>query len=149
MVDPAARGLARAGLVVAVLGILLTWYLWRRSGASLAVTAFVRAETSSIHVEVASTGRLAATVRAIEIRDHFAVRTPQQQRPVVQNSRWTLPVTSEASLPVELAPTAFIEADVQVADVLALTFGARDVEVCAWAQRGDGKWFGSKPLRLR
>jgi hypothetical protein len=36
-----------------------------------------------------------------------------------------------------------------VTDVLALTTNARDAEVRAWAQRGDGEWFSSKPLRLR
>src|SRR5439155_13131564 len=54
--------LRAVGLVLAAGSLILTWYLWYRSGSKLKVIAFVRAETSTVHIEVINCGRLTATV---------------------------------------------------------------------------------------
>jgi hypothetical protein len=151
--DPTARWIGGIGLALALLSLGLQFYQWKRSGAAISVIAFVVAESASLRIEVASTGRLPVTVRALEVRDYFAIRQSQGggTRDVVQTSRWSVPVQPyEGPLPQELAPTAFLTADVPVSGVLGQAApGAPEVSACAWARRGDGKWFSSKPVRLR
>jgi hypothetical protein len=65
-------------------------------------------------------------------------------------SQWAIPVKmNETNSTVELSPTAYIEIDYPVHEVLAKAAGASTVTVAAWAQRGDGKWHSSAPLQLR
>jgi hypothetical protein len=70
-VDVVARITGISGLVLAVGSLILTWYLWHRSGPKMKITAFVRAETGTVHIEVINSGRLTATVRQIVLRDHL------------------------------------------------------------------------------
>lgn len=163
MEDVPARIIGGLGLVVAVASLGLTWYLWWRAGPRLQVSAFVRAETAAIHVEAASIGRIAVTLRQLEIRDHFTVTAPGGQ-PSIPTSRWALPIspgrwviptepdtamTVGRASSVELPPTASVYVDVPVGEVLSLAGSSPAVTVAAWVQRGDGKWFSSKPLQIR
>lgn len=150
--DPTARVLGGAALVVAVASIVITYFLWYRSGPHLKPTVFVRAETSTIHIEVANTGRLGATVRNIELRDHLVLRT----NPGVGEGRtspahrWTLIAQPNGSaLPREIPPSGFIDCDVEVKKVMEEARNLSEVTVSAWAQRGDGKWYSSQPVRIR
>lgn len=145
-VDTVARWIGGIGVGLAAASLLLTWYLWTRSGAAIRVTAFVRAETSTVHIEVASTGRLTATVRELEIRDHWAIKTSGVS-PIPQPSRWSRP--AGADLPVDIPPTGYLEADVSIAEIVDSARNAPQIEVRAWAQRGDGGWVKSKPVRVR
>jgi hypothetical protein len=157
-VDIAARILAGLSLLAALISIGVTYFLWFRSGPRLSISAFVRAETSSVHIEVTSTGRLTATLREVELRDYFVLRAastvgtgPPTTKPV---SRWSMPVELRRAgavqiLPIDLAPDAFVEGDVNVRAILARQEGASEVHVYAWAQRGDRKWCASRPVRLK
>jgi hypothetical protein len=135
--------------VLAVGSLVLTWYLWHRSGPKLKVTAFVRAETGTVHIDVSNSGRLTATVRQILLRDHLSIPTSGTGTTAI--SRWALQVepASGDPLPREVAPSAYLEADVDVKTVLTKADGMSTVMVMAWAQRGDNKWVRSKPLRVR
>jgi len=73
-IDVVARGLAVAGLSVAIASLLLTWQLWKRSGGEL--TATLKAHVSNsfdewpyeravFTVDVSNTGRMTATVRGV------------------------------------------------------------------------------------
>jgi hypothetical protein len=75
MEDVVARVIALAGLVIALASIGVNWYLWHRAGPELRVTAFARAESGTLHIEVANSGRLPTTVRRIELRDYFVLWT--------------------------------------------------------------------------
>jgi hypothetical protein len=75
--DWLARGIAIAGVLIAVVSVLTTWCLWRRQGPLLAfdlvVIAFRQPGTEAVHrikarIEVANVGRMAASVRAVELR---------------------------------------------------------------------------------
>ena len=157
-VDTTARIMAGLSLVVALISISVTYVLWFRSGARLTVTAFVRAETASIHIEVSSKGRLTATLRQVELRDYFVLRgtAVMGTGPITTNpvSRWSIPVAVHRAgvaqtLPIDLAPTAFVEGDVDVREVLAKQAGASEINVYAWAQRGDLEWYASRPVRVK
>jgi len=150
--DLVARWIGFAALVLAALGIGLTYFLWYRSGPHLKATVFVRAETSTIHIEVANTGRLGATVKNIELRDHLVLRT----NPGVGEGRtspahrWTLIAQPSGNpLPREIPPSGFIDCDVEVRKVMEEARNLSEVTVSAWAQRGDGKWYSSQPVRIR
>ena len=154
--DVVARAVAVAGLAVAIGGIALTWWLWRRSGPAIRVSAFVRLEHGGIHIEVASTGRLTVTVRQLELRDHLVLRTSRERYETVPTSRWTMAVDLKerrpgqpTNLPIDLGPTAYVEADVPIGEVMKYVGTATEASVAAWAQRGDGKWISSKPIRIR
>jgi hypothetical protein len=103
-VDVVARITGISGLVLAVGGLVLTWYLWHRSGPKLKVTAFVRAETGTVHIDVSNSGRLTATVRQILLRDHLSIPTSGAGTTAI--SRWALQVepASGDPLPREVAP---------------------------------------------
>lgn len=148
MEDWIARGIGAAGVLIGLASLGLTAYHWFRSGPTLRVGAFVRPESGTLRVEVTSTGRLPATVRLIEIRDVFVLKT-QQGTETVPTSRWTVPIHPTRELPVTLVPTDYIEADTDLSVVLANSGNAREVTVAAWAERGDGRWYSSKPIRLR
>jgi hypothetical protein len=75
-VDVVARGLAVAGLGVAIASLLMTWQLWKRSGGEL--TATLKAHVSNsfeewpherviFTVDVSNTGRMTATVRSVVV----------------------------------------------------------------------------------
>jgi hypothetical protein len=140
------------GLLLGAVSIGLTLYLWFRSGPHLQVTVFVRAETSSIHIEVANSGRTPATVKNIELRDHLVLRVAGgtsggQTAPA---HRWTIrALPNAAKLPHELAPSAFVDCDVEARAAMEKAGDAAEVTVSAWAQRGDGKWYSSRPVRVR
>lgn len=85
-VDVVARVTGITGLVLAAASLTLTWYLWHRSGPKLKVTAFVRAETGTVHIEVVNAGRLTATIKQILLRDHLPVQTGNSRTSI---SRWT------------------------------------------------------------
>ena len=105
--DWVARGIGLASLVLSGVGMLLTRHLWRRAGAALAFDLFIEAfripDSDVVHrmrikIEVANVGRMAATVRQIDLR-----------------SPWP-PFTREVSvmgdpLPQVLQPTAFLESE--------------------------------------
>lgn len=149
MEDWIARAIAALGLAVSVVGLGLTLFLWRREGPRLKVTAFVRVDGGTVHVEVASVGRIAVTLRQLEIRDHFTMNTSRGGYKTVAVSRWVAPVVTRPELPTELAPTAYVEGDVVAAELIGRAGSSPNVTVAAWAQRGDGKWFASKPLQIR
>ena len=155
MQDDFARWVAAAGLLLGAVSLFLTWYLWQRGGPKLRVTAFVKAEAASIHIEVTSVGRLAATVRAIELRDQTLInpQASSQNNVVV---RWTMNVLPRDRdgavivLPKEdLAPTAYLEADVPIAEVIERAQGAPQISLVAFAWRGDGVVSSSRALRIR
>lgn len=150
--DAVARGIAIVALVLAGLSLVLTYFLWYRSGPHLKPTVFVRAESSTIHIEVANSGRLGATVKNIELRDHLVLRT----NPGVGEGRtspahrWTLIAQPNgAALPREIPPSGFIDCDVEVRKVMDEARNLSEITVSAWAQRGDGKWYSSPPVRIR
>jgi hypothetical protein len=73
-VDILARGLAFAGLAVAIASLLLTWHLWKRSGGELTATLVGNVDPRYIDhinervvfsVDVINTGRMVATVRGV------------------------------------------------------------------------------------
>jgi hypothetical protein len=102
--DPVARGLAIAGIVIALVSPVFGWYLWHRSGPGLKVAAFVSGQTGTVRMTVTCSGRMATTVRAIELRDYLVVRNNQGGNATVL-SRWVLPVDpDDRTLPTELAP---------------------------------------------
>jgi hypothetical protein len=143
--DWIARGIGLAGVLLAALGIGLTYFLWYRSGPHLKTTAFVRAETGTVHIEVSNVGRLAATVRNIELRDHLRLST--QGNLSAPTHRWTLRATPNgAALPCEVPPSGFIDSDVDIKSVLVEARNLSEISVTAWAQRGDGKWYVSSPV---
>lgn len=151
--DLLARVIAVAGLLVALGSIAVTWYLWQRSGPTLRVSSFVRADRGTLHLEITNSGRMPAVVRRIEVRDYFRLRTTNEwTRPV---SRWGISLNpqrgaEQLSLPISLEPSSFVEADVEVARVFAKSDDeASEIAVRAWVQRGDGKWYTSRALRLR
>jgi hypothetical protein len=147
--DWPARIIAGAGVGVGLFSVALTAFLWFRSGPSVKVSAFVRAERAAVHIQVANTGRIAATIRRVELRDQTTVRGPSGGD-TATFSRWSIQVEFSADgMAVELAPTAFIEVEFPVADVLTQAAGASTVKIAAWAERGDGKWSSSKPIQLR
>jgi hypothetical protein len=146
--DLIARAIGIAGLVLAVAGIGLTAYLWWRSGPQLKVTAFVKAETGTVHIDVSSTGRITATVRRIELRDRFVLDSSVGQ--TQPTSRWAITgYPNGEPLPRDLAPSAFLDCDIDVKEVLRRADGAPEVSVEAWVQRGDGRWFRSRSFRVR
>jgi hypothetical protein len=148
--DPLARGLAIAGIVIALASPMLGWYLWHRSGPGLRVSAFVSAQTGTVRITVTCSGRMATTVRTIELRDWAVVSGNQTNNTVV--SRWVLAVPADPNDPtssVELAPTAYLEADVEVQKIIDNSAGIPEVTVWARVQRGDGKWYATKPFRVR
>ena len=75
--DWLARGIAIAGALIAVVSLLSTRSLWHRGGPVLAfdlfVIAFRQPGTEVVHriqarIEVANVGRMAASIRAVELR---------------------------------------------------------------------------------
>lgn len=146
--DWPARIIAAISAVISVISIAVTYALWFRSGPRLKVEAFVQAATGMVHIEVSSTGRLAATVRAVELRDETTLRPSTGSiRPL---SRWSVGASVNRTLPADLAPSSYLEGDVPVQVVLDLAMRTSEVNVRAWAQRGDGQWFQSKTtVRVR
>lgn len=156
MQDDIARWIGGAGIAIGIASLALTWYLWQRAGARLRVTAFVKAESASVHIEVTSVGRLPATVRAIDLQER-TVLNPQatrDNRSIL--ARWTMPVTPrdadgvDLSMPVEdLAPTAYLQADVPISEVITKSQGAPSISVVALATRGDNVISSSRAVRIR
>ena len=109
-------------VLLAAASIGLTYFLWYRSGPHLKVTVFVRAESGTIHIEVSNTGRLGATVKNIELRDHLVVKTPNSPGPdipALPMHRWTLLAPPNgAALPREVVPSGYIDCDVDVKKAL-------------------------------
>jgi hypothetical protein len=148
--DLIARGIGIAGVVLAIAGLGLTAFLWWWEGPRLRVTAFVRPESSTVRIEVASTGRLAVTLEQLELRDEFVLKIEGGSTKTEPFSRWSISVDlGEKTLPLELAPTSSITADVDIPAILMRAGDAPSVSVTAWAKRGDGRWSKSKPVRLR
>ncbi len=148
--DVLARALGAGGLLLSAASIGLTLYLWYRSGPRLQVTVFVRAETSSIHIEVSNGGRMPATVKNLELRDHLVLRLTGGGAKTAPAHRWTIRAfPNGVALPQELPPSGFIDSDVEVRVVLDKAADAAEITVSAWAQRGDGKWYFSRSVRVR
>jgi hypothetical protein len=79
--DWLARGIAIAGVLIATVSVLSTRHLWHRQGPLLAfdlvVIAFRQPGTETVHrikarIEVANVGRMAASVRAVELRGSWS-----------------------------------------------------------------------------
>ena len=89
-VDLPARIIVVLGLLVAIAAVILTYYLWHRSGPDLKVNAFVRPETGSIRIDVIST----AMVRHIGLRDRVVITIPTGQGDSRTSSfhRWAMNV---------------------------------------------------------
>jgi hypothetical protein len=148
--DWIARGIGLAGVAVALASICLTAFLWRWSGPRIRIEAFMKPETGSVHLSVVSTGRLTVTVRALELRDEFVLKVKGQNYRTEPISRWVIEVEPPGQpVPVKLAPTEYLEADVDVRSIFGRAVDSREVTVTAWVQSGDGRWSSSKPLRLR
>jgi hypothetical protein len=139
--------LSRADWAVAVvLGLAslgLTYFLWFRSGLALEVRAFTKFEAGSIHIEVVSVGRLPATLRHLELRDEVVTNSSSKTL-----NRWVIEVPLGAES-IDLAPTDFFPADVDVKTVQDRSAGVPEVTLRAFATRGDGKVVSSKPVRFR
>jgi hypothetical protein len=135
-VDPVARGIAVAAVILVGLSIALTYFLWYRSGSHLKATAFVMAETSTIHIEVANTGRLVATVKNLELRDHLVLRVNPGlgETRTSPTHRWTLiALPNGGPLPREVPPTGFIDCDVEIKKILEEARNLSETAVSAWA----------------
>lgn len=105
--DQTARIFSGVSLVVSLLSIGLTLYLWHRSGPILVVTVGAHFASGRIRIRVANIGRLAVAVNRVELRDHFVMRTTQGQQtnPI---ARWAIratPQDSAFSVPFTLPPT--------------------------------------------
>jgi len=146
-VDVAARTIAIISLVASIAALGLTWYLWNRSGPKLAVTCFVKADTGTIRINVANKGRLAATVRTVELRDRLVIQSTGSSQVL---NRWAISAEPDGDpLPRSIEPTDFLEIDVDAKAALDKADGARTVTVQAFVQRGDNKWLYSKPVKIR
>ena len=123
--DWSARFIGGAGVLIAVGSLLLTLYLWLRSGPVVRVSAFVRPETGMIRIEVANTGRLPATIRLLELRDQTVLKVTGGQGGTAELSRWAIAVPlNDADTSIELAPTAFVEVDYPATYALERASGA-------------------------
>jgi hypothetical protein len=146
-IDITARVIAIIGLVLSIAAMALTWYLWQRSGPRLSVTCFVKADAGSIRINIANKGRLAATIRAVELRDRSTIQAGGSTTFV---TRWVISAQpSDAPLPRSIAPTEYIEADVDAKEAFEKAGGIQAVTVQAWVQRGDNRWLYSKPVKIR
>jgi hypothetical protein len=148
--DVPARIIGIAGVLIGLGSLGLTVFLWQRSGAVIRVKAFVRPESGTVHIEVTNTGRLAATIKRLELRDQTILKVSGGSGGEAAFSRWSIGVPmNETDSSVELAPTAYVEVDYPVHAVLDKAEGVTTVTIAAWAQRGDGKWVSSPSVQLR
>jgi hypothetical protein len=144
--------IAIGSAIISLGSIVATYFLWRRSGPSIRVTAFVSAADSAVHIEVISAGRMPVTVRRVELRDEWVMKstTGGEQGSIQPLSRWSIDAAASLSLPVDLPPTNFIQLSVPVSQIVAQVGSqSTEVHVRAWAQRGDGGWNQSARIRVR
>jgi len=138
--DVLARGLAVAGLLVAIGSAVLTWQLWRRSGPSIEVRLlgpdgdWWSTVGPIAMIEVANSGRMATLIRAVE----FCCRESD-------GVACQLAVPLEGNFPVELPATGYIRAVPSGADEFEIENAA---VIWAAAYRGDGALFMTPRLRL-
>jgi hypothetical protein len=148
--DWIARLIGGAGVVIGIVSLGLTAFLWLRSGPVMKVTAFVRADHGTIQIGVANTGRITATVKRLELREQTVLQVHGGGSGTAAFSRWSVPVElNPDNTAVELGPTGYIEVEYPVAALLKKSTGSATVTVAAWAERGDGKWHSSAPIQLR
>jgi hypothetical protein len=141
-----ARIVGAAGVLFAICSLGATLYLWLRSGAVVRVKAFIRPESGSVHIEATNSGRLTATIKRLELREHIVLKVMGGGGGTTTFSQWAMPVKmNEANSTVELSPTAYIEIDYPVQEVLAKAAGAPTVTVAAWAQRAMGSGIRRHP----
>jgi hypothetical protein len=157
-VDVVARVIAIAGLGVATASLILTWYLWRRSGPALdaRVDRYVgRSERSGFEklvftVDVTNVGRMPATVRSVSVahlptRWQFSWWLKWPLRLLKRN--WviaTLADPLEGNFPQEIPPTGYLRVR---AEIDADLFSPSDRWVQVIIERGDGKATFAKPVR--
>jgi hypothetical protein len=146
-VDVTARVIAIIGLVLSVAGMALTWYLWQRSGPRLGVTCFAKIDTGSIRINIVNKGRLPATIRAVELHDYMVFQAGNSKGVI---ARWAIPAQPiDGPFPRSIAPTEYIEIDVEAKEALDKAAGSQAVTVQALVQRGDNRWLRSKPVKIR
>ena len=119
------------------------------------MTAFVRAEAGTIHIEVVSTGRMPVTLRKLELWDHLVLEAESGPK-IKPTSRWALAVPlnpsphgAVRSTEISLLPTEVVVADFPISVALAAAGSAPSVTVVAWAGWGDDKSASSKPIQIR
>jgi hypothetical protein len=144
-VDVVARTLGIAGLCVAVGSLLLTWWIWHRSGPQVAVVLKVVVEGERIKwtgrgpvdvVEVLNSGRMSVAIREVQIR-YLKVGSPD-----AHTVRWP---PEFGGFPVHVPPTGFISV-VRPKDEI---FPYRDVEqVWGCAVEGAGQQHESRRIRI-
>jgi hypothetical protein len=144
-VDVVARTLGIAGLGVAIGGLLLTWWIWYRSGPQIAVVLKVEVEGERIEwtgrgpvdvIEVLNSGRSSAAIREVQIR----YMNDGDPRP--HHVRWP---AEFGGFPVHIPPTGFISA-IRPKDE---TFPYRGVEqVWGCAIEGAEKKHESRRIRV-
>jgi hypothetical protein len=156
-VDIVARVIGLAGLGVAVASLLLTWYLWRRSGPALDASfapQVGRAERRGFEklvftVDVINVGRMPATVRRVSVarlrtRWHFSWWLNWLLRLLKRD--WVIDQEAhplEGDFPQEIPPTGYVRTR---AEISADLFGPEDRWVQVIITRGDGKAAFSKPV---
>ena len=69
-----ARIIGAAGVLIAICSLGATLYLWLRSGAVVRVKAFIRPESGTVHIEATNSGRLTATIKRLELREHIVLK---------------------------------------------------------------------------
>jgi hypothetical protein len=157
-VDVVARVIAIAGLGVATASLILTWYLWHRSGPALdaRVDRYVGSskregfEKRIFTVDVTNVGRMPATVRSVSVarlptRWQFSWWLKFPLRLLKRD--WVIATDAhllEGDFPQEIPPTGYLRAR---AEIDADLFIPSDRWVQVIIERGDGKAAFAKPVR--
>jgi hypothetical protein len=151
-VDVLARIVAVTSLIVAVVSVVLTWYLWRRSGPEIVVLLKDNhgMEWTGMGpiagAEVVNSGRMPAVIREVKLR--WTQSQTKLDRLLI--GKW--PGPSESTLespngkwPVTIEPTGFMVA----------AFAGRDEAGSRWigkvwgvAIRGDGRTYTSRRITV-
>lgn len=157
-VDVVARVIAIAGLGVATASLILTWYLWQRSGPALdaRVDRYVgRSERRGFEklvftLDVTNVGRMPATVRSVSvarlpIRWQFSWWLKWPLRLLKRD--WVIATDAhllEGDFPQEIPPTGYLRVR---AEIDADLFSSSDRWIQVIIERGDGKAAFAKPVR--
>jgi hypothetical protein len=148
--DVVARSIAVAGLAVALLSVGLNWLIWHRASPRLKVRLRIESDQDPILgrfvIEVVSVGRIAVVVRSLGVRDHIVVQGSSGSKPTTLLS---LPVKPSATLPLSLAPTEYLEAEVGMQAIVDRWDADKKLALVAWAESGDGRRSESRPLRIQ
>ncbi len=152
-VDPVARTVAIAGVVLALASFLFTWYQWRRSGASLKVVVSAHGGGSVglenrqppkwvVTVEVLNTGRMSAVIRDItvsQLANPWALTSWVYLLPKMFGRGLALGKNAKplyGQFPQAVPPTGYIQARATL-DANVMDASCRWLRATVW--RGDGR----------